>query len=176
MHELNFDLHLSVFKHKQLQVVTSPFSFSFTTTRNTNDFNLHNLWNNQVHKCILLMLLLILSTDNSTRDDGAPLIEFQSEWKWNPLTCFFLDQEAEDAPACAAGRAASLLPSVAIPPSIHPASSPESLFIIIELHSWQPIKQDILFLTTCSYPLLHPILRHQSFSVTGAPKSFLTAL
>lgn len=61
-------------------------------------------------------------------------------------------------------------------PSIRRAGSPDSLFIIIELHSWQPIKQDILFLTTCSSPLLHPILRHQSFSVTGAPKSFLTAL
>lgn len=48
---------------------------------------------------------------------------------------------------------ASLLPSVA---SIHPASSPESLFIIIELHSWQPIKQDILFLTTCSSPSSTP--------------------
>lgn len=60
--------------------------------------------------------------------------------------------------------------------AVHPSSSPESLFIIIELHSWQPIKQDILFLTTCSSPLLRPILRHQSFSVTGAPKSFLTAL
>lgn len=82
-------------------------------------------------------------------------------------------QEDGDAPACAEGRP---LPSVAIQPSIHPSSSPESLFIIIELHSWQPIKQDILFLTTCSSPLLHPILRHQSFSVTGAPKSFLTAL
>lgn len=64
--------------------------------------------------------------------------------------------------------------TAAIQPSIHPAT-PESLFIIIELHSWQPIKRDILFLTTCSSPLLRPILRHQSFSVTGAPKSFLTA-
>lgn len=41
-------------------------------------------------------------------------------------------------------------------PAILPSSSPESLFIIIELHSWQPIKQDILFLTTCSSPSSTP--------------------
>lgn len=40
--------------------------------------------------------------------------------------------------------------------AILPPSSPESLFIIIELHSWQPIKQDILFLTTCSSPSSTP--------------------
>lgn len=40
--------------------------------------------------------------------------------------------------------------------AILPSSSPESLFIIIELHSWQPIKQDILFLTTCSSPSSTP--------------------
>lgn len=40
--------------------------------------------------------------------------------------------------------------------AILPSSSPDSLFIIIELHSWQPIKQDILFLTTCSSPSSTP--------------------
>lgn len=60
------------------------------------------------------------------------------------------------------------------PQTIHPCL-PELLFIIIELHSLQPIKQDIFFLTTCSSPLLYPILHHQSFSVTRPLKAFWLA-
>ena len=67
------------------------------------------------------------------------------------------DLEAEDAQACSGWQLPASLPrSLALRPSIRPAGSPESLFIIIELHSWQPIKQDILFLTTCSSPSSAP--------------------
>lgn len=60
--------------------------------------------------------------------------------------------EDEDAEACTEGR----LLRLGGRPAVLPSSSPESLFIIIKLHSWQPIKQDILFLTTCSSPSSTP--------------------
>lgn len=77
----------------------------------------------------------------------------QNEWHLSAHLFCSLVPDPEDVQACAEACRTSLLPRwPSSHPSILPASSPESLFIIIKLHSWQPIKQDILFLTTCSPP------------------------